>query len=233
MNINELKMYCHCFADNLPRYTQFKQIPLMCGAQMLSTDKRHELSQLGFEFDDVGEHISDLNWTFGDLTGTYYIWKNSDAEFVGHNQYRRFWHEHTVHTLEPNTLYYSALSFLQMTLAQQYVLFHGEYGLRVLDTLPPRLFPSEHRDTFAQSYMISPCNMFFGQKAVYDRFCAVLFEILFEVYQASTDHLATLDTYQRRMIAFLAERVGTVLIHHHRYYFGTTACVPVPYIVVE
>ena len=51
-----------------------------------------ELSQdLGYMGDNTGEHISDLNPYYGELTGLYWIWKNeTEADIIGICHYRRF-----------------------------------------------------------------------------------------------------------------------------------------------
>ncbi len=221
-------MYCYCHGENFPRHTQFQQKKLMCGAHKLESYERVYLEKKGFVFDDVGYNISNLNWTFGDLTGIYYIWKNTNHEFVGHNQYRRFWNEYTVYELDDNTLYYPApTEFNGMSCAQQYVACHGEYGLDVLRHINTKYFKQTHIDTLYKIDYINSCNMFFGHKVIYDKFCEVLFDIMFDVYAVAGTNLKEISGYQSRMIAFLAERVMTSLIHNHRYFFGNTQMIPV------
>ena len=223
-------MYCQCHGENFPRHTQFQQKKLMCNANTLEPYEREYLQRKQFSFDNDGENISDLNWTFGDLTGAYYIWKNANHEFVGHNQYRRFWDEHAVDVLEENTLYYSApIPFNGMSCAQQYMACHSEYGLIVLKKVATKKFTQEHINTIYSINHINACNMFFGHKTVYDKFCEVLFDIMFDVYYEAEPILKDISDHQRRMVAFLAERVMTSLIYNHTYFFGNTKMVPVPF----
>lgn len=46
---------------------------------------------LGYIGDDTGNHISDLNYLYGELTGLFWIWQNiKDIDYIGLNHYRRF-----------------------------------------------------------------------------------------------------------------------------------------------
>ena len=46
---------------------------------------------LGYLSDNTGEHISDLNCYYSELTGFYWLWKNyHEAEYIGTCHYRRF-----------------------------------------------------------------------------------------------------------------------------------------------
>lgn len=45
---------------------------------------------LGMVGDDTGDNISDQNFSYAELTGIYWLWKNSDAEYKGLCHYRRF-----------------------------------------------------------------------------------------------------------------------------------------------
>lgn len=44
---------------------------------------------IGFTGDNTGEHISEKNPFFCELTGLYWAWKNLDAEYIGLAHYRR------------------------------------------------------------------------------------------------------------------------------------------------
>ena len=56
-------------------------LPLQVGAEGKES--------IGFATDNTGEHISEKNPTFCELTGLYWAWKNLEADYVGLCHYRR------------------------------------------------------------------------------------------------------------------------------------------------
>ncbi|WP_369061110.1 DUF4422 domain-containing protein [Caulobacter sp. 73W] len=67
--------------------TQQPQTPYFSPIQTGSAGKE---SWPGFIRDDTGDSISHLNRNFGELTGLYWLWKNTTDEKVGWCHYRRF-----------------------------------------------------------------------------------------------------------------------------------------------
>ncbi len=44
----------------------------------------------GYQRDDQGENISDRNFTFCEMSGQYWAWKNLNADYIGQCHYRRY-----------------------------------------------------------------------------------------------------------------------------------------------
>ncbi len=58
--------------------------------QPLHVGKALSNHDLGFIGDNTGDHISGKNPNYSELTGLYWIWKNTGSEWVGLSHYRRF-----------------------------------------------------------------------------------------------------------------------------------------------
>ena len=219
----EIVIYCVSFPRHEPRKKQVFQQNIMCNASLLSEKERKRLKGKKYVFDDTGENISKLNNILGDLTATYWIWKNSTCDVVGTSQYRRFWDDSIEFiNFDEKTLYVQDPFILDNTLRNQYIGAHGKTGLQLLDELATnnkiRLTPAMLEKTYSLRYIYS-CNMFIAHKPLYDRFCEVLFEIVFELYNTYKETIDKLDPYNRRLPAFVAERVVTALIVNREHFF--------------
>jgi hypothetical protein len=74
---------------------------------------------------------------------------------------------------------------------------------------------------------LSTCNSFFAHKKLFDRVCSVLFDIVFELYEGCKyiiEHIQH-DMHKerpndRRLLAFLAERILNIIYHNIEYFVG-------------
>uniref|UniRef100_UPI0038643F85 DUF4422 domain-containing protein n=1 Tax=Methanobrevibacter sp. TaxID=66852 RepID=UPI0038643F85 len=64
-------------------YDHSLYVPLLNGSALIDDD-------FGYLRDDSGNNISKLNIYYAELTGQYWVWKNSNAEVIGFCQYRRW-----------------------------------------------------------------------------------------------------------------------------------------------
>jgi hypothetical protein len=238
-NMIDLTLYCNCIFQRPAREQQFNQINLICHADSLDIESRKKYQDLGYQFDDQGDNISYLNRDLGDLTGLYWVWKNSHHDWIGTNQYRRFWDEKTIEQvgLKSNTLYVYYIDLEYNTL-RQFVHHHGK-------VLPQLLYEAARFDNInmtkeivmSMEYInyLYGCNMFFCERELFNRVCQPFFEIIMEIYQGSKYALPYIDlgTHSpQRGIAFLAERVLTLILKNKEYYIGNINIQPIPVRVV-
>lgn len=213
-------LYCNCFNGYENRMTQFDQRNLMCGAQGLRRDYRADLAARGFVFDDTGDNISTLNKYLGDLTGLYWVWKNTDDPVVGTNQYRRMWDNHQVQTMnyDPQTLYVLQRIDFDESVYDQYTRHHGQFGMDLLSQAQSRIDLPNVEDLRTLRYL--HCNnMFMAGRDVFNQVCDRLFPIVFDLFDQIKYIVHTAPASQTRTVAFLAERILTLMFVRPDYYF--------------
>lgn len=233
--VDELTLYCNCFPGHQPNHHQYNQKNLLCGSATLSTTEKQYYKNRGFVLDDENENnISHLNNYFGDLTGLYHIWKNTNHEFVGTNQYRRFWDEKRITSLNKNVLYVSEPYNFDKNIAEQFIEGHGVNGLHVLTSAVLRKRINMTEETLLkmnQTTQVSSCNMFFAHNELFNKVCDTLFAIIFELYEGCKYALDFIQKEkQTRMLAYLSERILTLLYIEKEYYFGNIQLVTVPWV---
>lgn len=86
--------------------------PIMAGNSLL-------IEKTAFTGDDTGNNISAKNRYYSELSGIYWVWKNTNNEITGTCHYRRYF------TLKPEPLFYRLKRFLYFPVG----LFKKRYGL--------------------------------------------------------------------------------------------------------
>lgn len=237
--MRDLVLYCNCFPDHTARSRQCDQRDLMCGAHALDDSVRQRLATENYVFDDTGVNISTENHWLGDLTGLYWVWRNTDHEWVGTNQYRRFYDDADLQQQTPNTrmLWVSNYVWFPYNIAHQYRSCHGDIGLHVLweAALQHRIpLTTDMIRDLDRIDILSPCNMFFAHRRIFDRVCELLFETVFELkdgirYSLPYIQADPVGKKQTRMLAFLAERILNLIYFHRRHFLGDIDITPVRY----
>jgi hypothetical protein len=233
-----LTLYCNCFKDHLNRYSQTNQKNLLCGSANVDQSIKDELVLKGFYFDDTGDNISMMNVWLGDLTGLYWVWKNTKDEFVGTNQYRRYYDDTQLDNLhyDDKTLYISEpVGFNHQSAYDQMIMAHGDVGIKLLTAAASAnnisIKPYMVEDLKKINYL-SPCNMFFAQRNVFDKLCEILFEIIKELHEGSKYTLSCIQPdNQTRLLAFLAERILNIIYRYNRYFLGDVKIQPISWSV--
>lgn len=205
-------------------------MPLLVGADF-NANPDHFLS------DNTKDNISIKNPYYSELTGMYWIWKNTDDESVGISHYRRYFSTYSTY----ETLYKGRLtqrvkpisikdldnylnyfdwvistpkSVGNISLMQQFIECHYKQDIDTTREVIKHMYPeyTNDFDAIMSSSSASFYNMFYTSKRELDAYCTWLFNILFKV-EEFTD-VSNYDTYQKRLYGFLSERLLNVWLHH-------------------
>jgi len=239
--MNNINLYCNCFRNRINHKTEYNQKNLMLGSILYEPELKLKSFQHGFICDDTGDNISHLNNWFGQLTGLYWVWKNTNHEIIGTNTYRLFWGDYFLkNKFEPNTLYIPSPGDLSDYFEEnsprnnaydQYSYCHGEINLKILKEL------SSHNKINIQPFMVDNLkhdnfihwfNIFISEKNIFNKLCEILFDILFKFFS----HYQTLSNIEKqtRVLDFLGERILHIIYRNIDYYIPNINLVTVPII---
>lgn len=161
----------------------------------------HPELDLGFAGDDTGDNISELNASYSELTGLYWLWKNCDAKYKGLAHYRRhFGTPDTVKRLTERDRFariatYGDIASLAEhagiivprkrhyyieTIRSHYAHTFDGYQLdvthSVLESMHPECIPAFGAVMNSRSAHLF--NMFVMRADLFDEYCAWLFPVL-------------------------------------------------------
>lgn len=190
-------------------------IPLQVGAALNA--------RLPYTGDDSGDHISEKNPTHCELTGLYWVWKNTSDDVKGLVHYRRLFVERgrilsaarIREILAAHDAIVARTEYLRESAAEEFALHSGHaHDLALL-----RQAVAAVDDTVLPSYdrvmagnRLSLFNMLIARREWFDSYCAWLFAVLdkLEPQVDMTDY----SPYQRRLYGFLGERLLNVWLAH-------------------
>ncbi len=190
----------------------------------IPTDKMYEPLQvgregkadLGYLADNTGEHISDLNCYYSELTGFYWLWKNyHKTEYIGTCHYRRyllneqekiFTEAEYLKLLEEYDLITTKRVLLNNSYHFGFSANHNIHALDVTGEVIKELHPAYY-DAFLR--LVNGAETYFGNiivtsKVLFDEYCDWLFSIFFEV-QKRIDMETDEDEYHKRVFGFISE----------------------------
>ena len=192
--------------------------------------------------DDTGDNISDLNYSFCELTAIYWVWKNYDRigspDYIGFCHYRRIFDVDS-DTIEQfigtNQVIYAGYEKIEkdFSVYQQFCKWHKSDLDLCLD-----FFASNNSNfyLYLKEYLALPFdnsalyNMFIVQKEIFFEYCELLFELLFEL--KSKLNLANYSFYGSRVFGFIAERI-TGAFFYYKYKIGFKIKKSVPFFLDE
>lgn len=170
---------------------------------------------LGYQGDDTGDNISDLNCYYAELSGVYWVWKNyRGADCVGVCHYRRilisdagyaFSEKEYEALLESHDIITTKQLELPGSYRSGFAAHHNVAALDEAGRIISELYPQFY-DTYVS--LVNQNKTYFGnimvaKKALYDEYCEWLFSILF-VLQRRID-MTFADDYHRRVFGFISE----------------------------
>ena len=181
----------------------------------------------GYLRDNIGNHISGKNANYCELTGLYWIWKNTDDSYKGLVHYRRYFgrnnlsnkisdicsYEYLLNCLKSVDIVLPYVEYFKQN-AKEEILLHccTEEIFDKLRQIIETKYPDsiETYDRYYNENKASLFNMLFCKREIFDAYCEWLFSILF-VLEKQVD-LAKLNTYQQRLYGFLSERLLNVWV---------------------
>ncbi|EFK31174.1 DUF4422 domain-containing protein [Lactobacillus delbrueckii] len=180
--------------------------------------------------DNSGDNISSKNGSYCELTGIYWIWKNSKEDIVGIDHYRRYFVEKkskfkqrylTSEDIERCFKKYDIILptreteiYNHKSAKEFFIENHGKEVWNSTREIICRLVPEyvEDFDWFANQKTGYCYNMMICNKKIFDDYCDWLFKILGEL-EKETD-LTKYSDYNKRMYGFVSERLVNVWIHN-------------------
>ena len=197
----------------------------------------------GFQRDDEGDNISYKNANYCELTGLYWMWKNTDHDYIGLAHYRRHFtvrrgsnDRRDVLTLEQargllsktDVILPRPRNYWIETNYQQYIHAHHE-----IDLEKTREIISERCPEYLEAYDKSMkrrtghrFNMFIMKREILDQYCTWLFDILFELEKRLD--ISNYSDNDKRVYGFVSERLLDVWLDTNHIVYKN-----IPYIFLE
>lgn len=191
--------------------------------------------------DDTGDNISELNYSFCELTAIYWVWKNYEKieypDFVGFCHYRRIFDVDSKTFdvfLGNHQIVYAGLENIsqdleKLTVYEQFSNNHKKTDMeRCLEYF-------KNNDTEFYNSLIEYLELPFGKSALYNMFimpkdvffeyCELIFGMLFNIKEKF--NLSSYSFYGSRIFGFLCERItGAFLYHKFKHGFSLKKSVP-------
>ena len=164
--------------------------PLLLGAC------NHE-DDYGYLCDDVGENISDKNSSYCELTGLYWMWKHSDADYVGLVHYRRYFINHFLGDYLSKEEVFKYLKNYDIIVPSEgvynlhsvkkefinYYIYEKDFD--IVQEIISEFYPDylDAFDKFFNSHHMVCNSMFICRKDMIDKYCEWIFDILSKLEQ--------------------------------------------------
>lgn len=195
-------------------------VPLQVGAE--------GKDDLGYLKDNTGENISKKNPNYCELTGVYWIWKNSNDKIKGLVHYRRYFNcsfnmkniitEKDVRKiLEKYDVILPFEMKLENTVLENYTAECGfQKDVDLVRDIIKEKYPDylETYDELWKDHKLRLFNMIISNGKIFDDYTQWLFDILFEL-EKRTD-ISNYNDYQKRIYGFMSERLLNVYFRKNK-----------------
>lgn len=195
---------------------------------------REGKDEIGYVGDNTGEHISEKNSKFCELTGLYWAWKNLECDYLGLVHYRRHFSLKSLLQQKKRGVFNSVLSteeaqnilkeypiivpkkryYVIETLYSHYEHTHYAEHLDVTRDIIKELYPEylKEYDKVMNQKSGHMFNMFIMRKDLSDQYCQWLFSILFELEKRLGDK--EYSYFQGRFYGRVSELIFNVWLMH-------------------
>ena len=189
-------------------------VPMLVGADFNKVTRNYKK-------DNIGENISYKNKNYCELTGAYWLWKNSDADIKGLVHYRRHFmsassknkdisdvltENEIIRYLESSDIIVPKLrKYYIETMWSHYEHSHHIEGLEVTRNVIQKKYPEylESFDNVMKNRSAHMFNMLIAKKEVFDQYHDWLFSVLFEV--ESNIDITNYSTSEARIFGYISE----------------------------
>ena len=160
--------------------------------------------------DDEGDNISYRNKGYSELTALYWLWKNEKCKWIGLCHYRRHF---AITVAQLDSLINSPVDIVLTvpiinfpSVQDIYFRDHEKTDWQNMLEVLENMYPDYRNaaEKFFHGNYYCGYNMFIARKDIMDEYCAWLFPLLERIEEYHVSHA---DSYQRRYVGFLAERL--------------------------
>ncbi len=200
-----------CYLPNISGY-----VPILVGAEGKGSE---EILR-----DDSGDNISSKNQDYCELTGIYWIWKNTDDDYKGIVHYRRFfgksrWScaENDIYSIEDLNDFLNDYDIIitysehvRFSLKEKLIRYHcSERVYYVFRDSVQELYPEyiSNFDDVMKGNVMCICNMMYCKRDLFDSYCGWLFNILNKAEEKLKKE--NID-FKSRLYGFISERLLNV-----------------------
>lgn len=193
---------------------------------------REGKEKIGYQGDNTGDNISLKNPNYCELTGLYWAWKNLKADYIGLVHYRRYFSAKkfipkneskkfecilTREEIEERLEKYDIILPKERNYFIENIYSHYEHTMhieplietgKIIQEKYPEYYPEF--ENLKKTTKMHAFNMFIMKKEYLDKYCAWLFDILFEL-EKRVD-VSQYDAFHARFLGRISERLLDVWI---------------------